>query len=231
MYPIKTNNLVMTSGYGKRTYIYNGKKITDFHHGIDLVGGNDVVAVSSGIVVKTVKKGSKGGTMCLVRIQHEKYQTAYYHLKSESITVSAGDYVEKGQVIAKVGNTGKVTGKHLHFQIDKGSNKTSINPYDYVFGKKEVKGLKKGDHKVESARYVRTGAGTDYRIKKVAELTPDGQKHVVDKNPTADAQYQVGTIFTVYEFKESRTGSIWGRSPSGWICLISKNGTIYCSKV
>lgn len=231
MYPIKTDKLVMTSGYGKRTYTYNGKKISDFHHGIDLIGGNDVVATASGIVVKVVKKGKKGGTMCLVRIQHEKYQTAYYHLKSGSITVDEGDYVEKGQVIAKVGNTGKVTGKHLHYQIDKGSNKTSINPYDYVFGKKEVKGLIKGDHKVESARYVRTGAGTDYRIKKVAELTPDGQKHVVDKNPTADAQYQVGTIFTVYEFKESRTGSIWGRSPSGWICLISKTGVIYCSKI
>lgn len=229
MYPIKTDKLSITSNYGWRKDPITGKK--KFHHGIDLVGGSDVVATADGIVVKVVKTGSKGGRMCLVRIQHSKYQTAYYHLKSGSITVEVGDYVKAGTVIAKVGNTGKVTGKHLHYQIDKGDNSTSINPYDYVFGKKEVKGLKKGDYKVESPRYVRDGAGTEYRIKKVAELTPDGKKHVVNKELTADAQYAQGTIFTAQELAISRTGSIWGRSPSGWICITGKNGAVYCSKV
>ena len=58
MYPIRTEKLVMTSGYGKRTYVYNGKKITDFHHGIDLVGGDTVQATADGIVVKVVNKGN-----------------------------------------------------------------------------------------------------------------------------------------------------------------------------
>lgn len=231
MYPIKTDKLVMTSGYGKRTYIIDGKKITDFHHGIDLVGGDDIVATADGIVIKVVNKGSKDGTMCLIRIKHKDYQSAYYHIKSGSAKVKVGEYVKKGTVIAKVGNTGKVTGKHLHYQIDNGSNSTSINPYDYVFGDKEIIGISKGNWIVESPRYVRTGAGTEYRIKQVRELTPDGQKHVVDSVPTAKAQYKKGTIFTVRSIEKGRNNSIWGVSPSGYICLISSFGKEYCKKL
>ena len=231
MYPIKTNKLTMTSGYGRRTYTIDGKKVTDFHNGIDLVGGDDIVATADGIVVKVVNKGCKGGTMCLIRIKHKTYQTAYYHIKSRSAKVKAGDYVKKGTVIAKVGSTGKVTGKHLHYQIDKGSNSTSINPYEYVFGDKEISGISTGDWKVESPRYVRTGAGTEYRIKQVRELSPDGQRNVVDKNPTAKAQYEKGTIFTVRSIEKGRNNSIWGVSPSGYICLISSTGKEYCKKL
>ena len=231
MYPIKTNKLVMTSGYGRRTYTIDGKKVTDFHNGIDLVGGDDIVAIADGIVTKVVNKGCKGGTMCLIRIKHKIYQTAYYHIKSGSAKVKVGDYVKKGTVIAKVGSTGKVTGKHLHYQIDKGSNSTSINPYEYVFGDKELSGISTGNWQVESPRYVRTGAGTEYRIKQVRELTPDGQNHAVDKNPTAKAQYEKGTIFTVRSIEKVRNNSIWGVSPSGYICLISSTGKEYCKKL
>jgi len=231
MYPIRTEKLVMTSGYGKRTYVYNGKKITDFHHGIDLVGGDTVQATADGIVTKVVNKGKKGGTMCLIRIKHKDYQSAYYHLKSGSVKVKVGDYVKKGQAIAEVGNTGKVTGKHLHYQLDLGSNSTSINPYEYVFGNKELSGLSTGDWIVVSPRYVRTGAGTEYRIKQVRELTPDGQRHCVDKTPTAKAQYEKGTIFTAQEIMTGRNNSIWSRTPSGYVCLISHTGKEYCKKI
>ena len=231
MYPIKTNKLVMTSGYGNREYVYNGKVIKDFHHGIDLVGGEDIIAVADGIVTKVVNKGKKGGTMCLIRIKHRDYQSAYYHVKSGSIKYKVGDYVKKGSVIAKIGNTGKVTGTHLHFQIDEGSNSTSINPYNYVFEGKELVGLSKGDYIVISPRYVRTGAGTEYRIKQVRELTPDGQKHVVDSSPTAKAQYKKGTVFTAREIVTGRNNSIWGISPSGYICIHSHTGKEYCKKL
>lgn len=231
MYPIKTDKLVMTSGYGKRTYVYNGKEITDFHHGIDLVGGDLVIATADGIVKKVVNKGKKGGTMCQIRIQHADYESAYYHVKSGSIRFKVGDYVKKGEVIAEVGNTGKVTGKHLHYQIDKGSNSTSINPYNYVFGDKELAGISTGDYYVVSPRYVRTGAGTEYRIKQVRELTKDGQKHCVDQTPTAKAQYRAGTIFTALEVTTGRNKSIWSRTPSGYVCLYSHNGKEYCKKI
>ena len=163
MYPIKTNKLVMTSGYGKRTYTLNGKKVSDFHHGIDLVGGTDILATADGVVTKTVKIGKKGGTMCQVRIRHKDYETAYYHLKSGSITVNVGDTVKQGQKIAEIGDTGKVTGKHLHYQIDRGSNSTSINPYDYVFKNKTFpKPEKKDDTSKELLLMVKKTIRGDY---------------------------------------------------------------------
>ena len=234
MQPIETNKLKTTSGYGYRTNPVTGKK--EFHHGIDLVGGTKILATADGKVVKVVNKGSKGGTMCLIRIQHKDYQSAYYHIKSGSAKVKVGDYVKKGQHIATIGNTGKATGIHLHFQIDKGSNATSIDPTKYAYGKKELKGLtdpeyKKGDYKVISPRYVRTGAGTEYRIKKVAELTKDGQKNCVNTKPTAKAQYKAGAIFTALDIVKSSNGATWARTPSGYVCLASHTGVQYCSKV
>lgn len=230
MYPIETKKLVMTSGYGKRTYTIDGRKVTDFHHGIDLVGGEPVIATADGIVVKVVNKGKKGGTMCQIRIQHADFQSAYYHVKSGSIKYKVGDYVSKGSQIATIGNTGKVTGTHLHYQIDEGSNSTSINPYDYVFGDLNLSGLSLGNWEIISPRYVRTGAGTEYRIKHVFELTTDGQLHCVDKHKNAKAQYEKGTIFTAKKIVVAKNGSIWCETPSGFVCLISSTGKKYCKK-
>ena len=88
-----------------------------------------------------------------------------------------------------------------------------------------------GDYKVISPRYVRTGAGTEYRIKKVAELTPDGQAHCVNKKKSANAQYAQGTPFTALRIVVAKNGSIWAETPSGYVCLTSAKGTMYCSKV
>lgn len=88
----------------------------------------------------------------------------------------------------------------------------------------------KGDYKVISPRYVRVGAGTEYRIKKVSELTKDGQKHCVNTKKTAQAQYKSGTIFTNLMTVKAKNGSIWAKTPSGYVCLISSKGTMYCSK-
>lgn len=136
MYPIKTNNLKVSSKYGKRVHPIT--KLYSMHYGIDLIGGTEIVAFDDGEIIKVVNKGAKGGIMCQVRIKHSNgYETAYYHVKSGSICVKKGDKVHKGDVIAIIGDTGNVTGKHLHFQIDKGSNSSAINPYDYIFKNKE----------------------------------------------------------------------------------------------
>ena len=137
MYPIKTDKLRVTSKYGKREYTYRGKRVKDFHNGIDLIGGNEIVATADGEVVSTRNEGKQYGNGCYVRIKHSNgLYTLYYHLKSGTICVNVGDKVKKGQKLGIIGTTGKSTGKHLHFQIDKGSSKTSINPYDYLFNDK-----------------------------------------------------------------------------------------------
>ena len=209
MIPLKLiSKLKITSKYGERLHPITKKK--DFHHGVDLTGGDEILATANGKVVQVVNKGKKGGTMCKIRIQHKDYQSAYYHNKSGSA---------------------RATGVHLHFQIDKGSNATSINPTDYAKGKKELEGLldlKLGKYIVISPRYVRYGAGTDYQIKKVKELTLDGQRHCVDQRENAKAQYKKGTIFTANKLLYAKNGAVWGCSPSGWVCIRSHKGEYYC---
>ena len=139
MYPINTDKLRVTSKYGKREYTYRGKRVKDFHNGIDLIGGNEIVATADGEVVSTRNEGKQYGNGCYVRIKHSNgLYTLYYHLKSGSVTVKKGQKVTKGQVIGIIGKTGKATGVHLHYQIDKGSSASAIDPTEYVLNGKEI---------------------------------------------------------------------------------------------
>ena len=139
--PINSENIKITSRYGNRKYYYQGKLVKDFHNGIDLVpspcNNNEILAFADGVVTSMQKTGRQYGTGCYVRIKHSNgLYTLYYHLKSGTICVNVGDKVKKGQKLGIIGTTGKSTGIHLHFQIDKGSSKTSRNPYDYLFNNK-----------------------------------------------------------------------------------------------
>ena len=142
MKPINVNKLTVTSKFGKRTIVYQGKKETSYHKGIDLVpnprnNNAEILAVADGTVTGTCTTGKQYGQACYVRIKHNNgYQTLYYHLKSNTICVKKGDKVKKGQKIGIIGATGKATGIHLHFQIDKGNSATAIDPYDYLFNGK-----------------------------------------------------------------------------------------------
>lgn len=141
--PIKSNKVTLTSGYGNRKYRYQGKLVRDFHNGNDLVPSPyyacDILAFEDGTVTGVQKTGVQYGTGCYVRIKHDNgYYTLYHHLKTNSICVNVGDRVKKGQKLGIIGTTGQSTGVHLHFQIDKGSSSTSINPYDYLFNGKKL---------------------------------------------------------------------------------------------
>lgn len=111
----------LSSRYGWR----NGR----MHRGLDIAAstGTPIKAADGGKVVFAGWKGSYGR---LVEISHENgYVTKYAHCSS--INVSAGDRVYKGQVIARVGNTGNSTGPHLHFEVLK--NGSNVNPASYVY--------------------------------------------------------------------------------------------------
>jgi len=86
-----------------------------------------------------------------------------------------------------------------------------------------------GDYKTLTELNVRTGAGTNYRIKKVKELTADGKKHATSKNPNADAVYKKGTVFTALKI-EKKGNDYWAKTPSGYIC-IQQGKNKYCKKV
>ena len=141
--PINNGNIKITSNYGNRQYYYKGKLIKGFHNGIDIVpspcNNNEILAFADGVVTSVQKTGVQYGTGCYVRLKHNNgLYTLYYHLKSGSVCVNVGDKVRKGQKLGIIGTTGQSTGIHLHFQIDKGSSASAIDPTEYVLNGKEI---------------------------------------------------------------------------------------------
>ena len=116
----------VSSPYGPRKHPVTGKY--RMHHGIDLAGTwQENVSVSAdGTVVFAGYHGSFGK---VIRIQHNYgIMTTYGHLAK--INVRRGDLVSEGQVIGKMGRTGKVKGAHLHYEIS--VNGKSQNPAIYI---------------------------------------------------------------------------------------------------
>ncbi|WP_422448401.1 peptidoglycan DD-metalloendopeptidase family protein [Thermoanaerobacterium sp. DL9XJH110] len=105
-----------------------GRRGREFHTGIDVANdkGAPVRAANSGVVTFT---GSRGGYGKLVIVDHGGgFETYYAHLNS--IDVSTGDRVEKGQKIGAVGTTGRTTGPHVHFEVR--LNGVPQNPINYL---------------------------------------------------------------------------------------------------
>ena len=116
----------VSSPYGPRKHPVTGKY--RMHHGIDLAGTwQENVSVSAdGTVVFAGYHGSFGK---VIRIKHNYgIMTTYGHLAK--INVRRGDLVNEGQVIGKMGRTGKVKGAHLHYEIS--VNGKSQNPAIYI---------------------------------------------------------------------------------------------------
>lgn len=116
----------ISSRYGMRTDPFSGKP--DFHKGIDLAGseGADVITVGSGVVMWSGKRYGYGN---MVEVNHGNgYITRYGHNKEN--TVKVGDTVKKGQVIAKMGNTGRSTGPHVHFEVWRSGR--TVDPMKFV---------------------------------------------------------------------------------------------------
>ena len=99
----------------------------------------------------------------------------------------------------------------------------------YAFRKKAPKPTyPTGNYVCDYNMRVRTGAGVNFANKKVRDLSVDGKRHATSTNPNDDAIYKKGTVFTAKEIIINGS-SVWGRSPSGYICI--KDGTTtYCRK-
>ncbi|MBI4300385.1 MAG: M23 family metallopeptidase [Chloroflexi bacterium] len=99
------------------------------HEGIDISPpyGTPVYASRDGVVVETVKLGWSYGWYILVD-HGDGYKTRYSHLSE--FDVGVGEQVARGQLIGRVGNTGRSTGPHLDFRITK--NGVEVNPLDYL---------------------------------------------------------------------------------------------------
>jgi murein DD-endopeptidase MepM/ murein hydrolase activator NlpD len=107
---------VMTAPFGDlRTF--NGKKQSQ-HFGMDIDGrtGDPIVAANDGVVVMVRDNYAAGQT---VMLHHGlDLYTTYFHLSEMDVKV--GQKVKKGELLGKVGKTGRVTGAHLHFGVKVG---------------------------------------------------------------------------------------------------------------
>ena len=126
-WPLPANFRTISSGYGYRPRPFN-RRLTEFHTGIDLPAprGTNIYAAESGTVILSGWHGGYGRT---VIIQHGDGITTLYGHNSENL-VSVGDWVNRGQRIARVGSTGVSTGNHLHFEVRR--NGSHVNPGPFL---------------------------------------------------------------------------------------------------
>ena len=116
----------ISSPYGYR--IHPKTKLRQMHYGIDMAGTwqEEVRAPADGFVSFSGRNGSFGKS---IKIVHKHGVTTLYgHL--HRLSVKKGQYVKEGQVIGKMGSTGRAVGAHLHYEIKvKGK---SVNPYNFI---------------------------------------------------------------------------------------------------
>jgi murein DD-endopeptidase MepM/ murein hydrolase activator NlpD len=117
----------VTSNFGRRSDPFNNRPA--FHAGIDLKGtiGQKIKATADGIV--TISSYEKNGFGNHVILRHGNgYETLFGHLSKR--LVKQGERIQRGQVIGLMGNTGRSTGPHLHYEVRyKGK---PINPKKYL---------------------------------------------------------------------------------------------------
>ncbi len=116
----------ISSYFGKRKNPFTG--VVEMHRGVDFAGkpGSEVVAVAGGIITQAAEDGGYG---YMVEIDHGNgYMTRYAH--NQVILVQVGEAVTRGQVIAKLGSTGRSTGPHVHFEVLKDGSR--VNPIAFI---------------------------------------------------------------------------------------------------
>ncbi len=118
------------------TYIWptGAKIVTQYyglqHTGMDIAGptGLPNYATRDGVVTKS-QCGYNGGYGCMIIVDHGGGITSWYG-HNNKLLVSVGEHVSQGQVIGILGNTGRSTGPHLHFEIR--VNGKHVNPLQYI---------------------------------------------------------------------------------------------------
>lgn len=124
IFPVESR--FITSEFGWR--IDPVDNVRSFHYGTDIAAptGSDIMAIEDGIIIATGYNDSAGN---YVKMRHNNgMYSRYLHLSK--ISVSQGEKVVQGQTIGLVGNTGKSTGPHLHFEIRDKSD-TPVNAMQF----------------------------------------------------------------------------------------------------
>lgn len=116
----------MSSRFGRRTDPFTGR--LSWHKGIDFAAreGSEIISVGSGVVTWAGRRFGYGN---MVEINHGPgLATRYAHAKK--VLVKVGDVVERGQTVALIGNSGRSTGPHVHFEVRRDGQ--AVDPARYV---------------------------------------------------------------------------------------------------
>jgi murein DD-endopeptidase MepM/ murein hydrolase activator NlpD len=141
---ISTNAELITSPFGWRTL--NG--VYEHHDGIDFVDANRKEKVSDVYINafadgKVVLCGYGNSVGNYVDLLHSgNILTRYHHMKNNSVRVTTGQQVKKGDILGIMGTTGYSTGIHLHFGVKENStffnNGSYVDPMPYFIGEKAI---------------------------------------------------------------------------------------------
>lgn len=116
----------LSSGFGNRISPFTG--LREFHKGLDISSreGTKVIATADGVVTFAGRNGLYGN---MIKIDHgHGMMTRYGHL--EKMLKKRGDAVKRGDVIGLMGNTGRSTGPHVHYEVF--LNGLPVNPKKYI---------------------------------------------------------------------------------------------------
>jgi len=116
----------LSSGFGYRISPFTNRR--EFHKGIDIATriGTPVIAPADGIVVGAYNNGNLGK---MIAINHGyNLKTRYGHLSK--FRIKKGQHVKRGEIIGEVGNTGRSTGPHLHYEVL--LNGVPVNPLRFI---------------------------------------------------------------------------------------------------
>jgi murein DD-endopeptidase MepM/ murein hydrolase activator NlpD len=123
IWPVKG---LLTSNFQRRVDPFTGR--LERHMGLDIATneGVPVVSPADGVVVNVGREAGLGRT---VSVDHGfGFATRYGH--NSRVVVADGQRVKRGQIIAYVGNTGRSTGPHLHYEVTR--NGVPVNPSDFI---------------------------------------------------------------------------------------------------
>lgn len=137
---IVTDSAFINPTYGRFTSKFGWRDIgagQEFHKGIDIANiiGTDIIAAAGGIVTHAKFMNGYGNVVIISHlIEGQVYATAYAHLSA--LNVFPGQEVIQGQSIAKMGNTGRSFGSHLHFEIHlgtwNGGRTNAVDPAQFI---------------------------------------------------------------------------------------------------
>lgn len=188
------------------------------HYGSDVHAGDTITEAEATELMKKDLKVFENAVKAAVKVNIT--QSQFDALVSLSYNIGTGAFADSDTI--KALNEGKVG----HAAVDIPSWRRGMG-YQILPGlekrrQTELEFFAAGeDFTLTDCMNVRTGAGTNYPVKTVSQITVNGRECVVDKSASAQAVFKEGTEITALEVKAVYSPSrvdVWFRCPSGWIC-------------